>query len=49
MTPKTRSKLSIAFTIYNKARAEARRRGDVQQIARLNQTLGRMVAQAHRQ
>ena len=48
MTNQIRSKLSIACTIYNKARTQARRRGDMKQIEALNKTLGRMIAQAYR-
>ncbi len=48
MTTQTRSKLSIAFTIYNKARTQARRRGETQEIDRLNKVLGRMVSQAYK-
>ncbi len=43
MTPETRRKLSIAFTVYNRARAQARRQGDTKQIDLWNKTLGRMV------
>jgi len=48
MPTKTRSKLSIAFSIYNKARAAARRAGDAKQIDLLNKVLGRMISQAYR-
>ena len=48
MTQQVRSKLSIAFAIYNRARATARRAGDTKQIDILNKTLGRMIAQAYR-
>ena len=47
MTAITRRKLSLAFTIYNKARAAAR--GDVKKIEQWNKVLGRMVKDAYRQ
>ena len=46
MQPTKRRKLSIAFSVYNKARAAARRDGDMKRIDLLNKTLGRMVKDA---
>lgn len=48
MSEKTRRKLSIAFTIYNKAVAQARRAGDVKAVKQWNKTLGRLVKDAYR-
>jgi hypothetical protein len=48
MTTEIRRKLSIAFTVYNKARADARRRGDTHRIETLNKVLGNMVKAARR-
>jgi hypothetical protein len=48
MTPQIRSKLSIAFSVYNIARAKARRAGDKHQIDLCNKVLGRMVKAAYR-
>jgi hypothetical protein len=48
MTALTRSKLSLAFTIYNQSRAEARRRGDAKKIAQMNRVLGNLVRDAYR-
>ncbi len=46
MTAITRQKLSLAFTIYNKARAAAK--GDTKKIEQWNKVLGRMVKDAYR-
>ena len=48
MNASIRRKLSIAFTVYNRARAEARRRGDTKKIDALNKTLSRLVRNAYR-
>ncbi len=48
MTPQIRRKLSIAFSVYNKATAKARRNGDTKTIQALNQVLGKMVKAAYR-
>jgi len=48
MNAYTRRKLSIAFTIYNQAIADARRSGDIKKIAIWNQVLGRMIKDAYR-
>ncbi len=48
MPTSTRRKLSIAFSVYNKARAQALRSGDNHQVELCNQVLGRMVRQAFR-
>lgn len=48
MTAQTRRKLSLAFTVYNKARADARRHGDIKRISALNKVLGNMVKAARR-
>jgi len=47
MTSQISHKLSIAFSVYNKARAEARRAGDTKQIELCNKVLGRMVKAAY--
>jgi hypothetical protein len=43
-----RRKLSIAFTVYNRSRAEARIHGDTKKLEALNKTLGRLVKDAYR-
>jgi hypothetical protein len=43
-----RRKLSIAFTVYNAARARARKSGDIKQEEILNKVLGNLVRDAHR-
>ncbi len=48
MTPQLRSKLSIAFSVYNIARAKARRAGDEKQVELCNKVLGRMIKAAYR-
>jgi len=48
MTAESRRKLSLAFTVYNKARAEARRHGDTKRIAALDKVLGNLVKAARR-
>lgn len=48
MSDRTRHKLSIAFSTYNKARADARRRGDEKTLEALNKVLGRMVRDAYK-
>ena len=48
MTEQTRRKLSLAFSIYNKAVAQARRAGNVQAVEQWNKTLGRLVKDAYR-
>lgn len=48
MTEQTRRKLSLAFTIYNKAVAQARRAGDAKAIEQWKKTLGKLVKDAYR-
>lgn len=48
MSEQTRRKLSIAFTIYNKAVAQARRAGNVKAVEQWKKTLGKLVKDAYR-
>ena len=48
MTDQIRRKLSLAFTIYNKAVAQARRAGNVQAVEQWKKTLGKHVKDAYR-
>jgi hypothetical protein len=48
MSEQTRRKLSLAFTIYNKAVAQARRAGNVKAVEQWNKTLGKLVKDAYR-
>jgi len=48
MNNQIRRKLSIAFTIYNQSRAEARRRGDTKKLEAMNKVLGRLVKNSYR-
>jgi hypothetical protein len=48
MNAQTLRKLSIAFTIYNQSRAEARRHGDSKKLEAMNNVLGNLVKDAHR-
>ena len=41
-------KLSLAFSLYNTARAEARRLRDTKRMNALNKVLGNLVRDAHR-
>jgi len=49
MTETTRPTKSEIFTAYNKARAIARRAGDVKQIERLNKALGILLSKSYYQ